>query len=194
MSTFEFENNVHSERLRGTLHVPGATPGDVPTAQADGSLAMAPGGGSQPVSVTLYQDANVDIASGSAVYVSWDTIYDNAYDRNELGNLPAGIGLALVGDTLTTTEAGVWALTLLNVGLPQDDTWEGDITLDNLQLGVQSVPVYPLGTTGDRRMSVSETLALPAGVGISTGFLTITPPTANPYNVSGFYLEIVRLA
>ncbi len=48
-----FRDDAGVVRLDGTLYAPGATVGDVLTVQADGSLAPAAGGGSQPGAVRV---------------------------------------------------------------------------------------------------------------------------------------------
>ena len=72
MST-NFRDSSGDVRLIGTIYAPGATVGDVFTVQADGSLAPAPGGGSQPVQA-VYSGSNVTIADGASAPLTWDTL------------------------------------------------------------------------------------------------------------------------
>jgi hypothetical protein len=78
VSNFQFEDKF-TERLTGTLHAPGASVGDVPTAQADGSLLMAAGGGSQPGAVrVLRHDFDFTQAAALAVGVPvWTPAVDD---------------------------------------------------------------------------------------------------------------------
>jgi len=90
---FEFEDQSKVERLTGTLHDPLATPGDVLTVNADGSVSAAPGGGSMPFQpsqlsdLALWLDAS-DVAtinggtppSDGDPVTAWADKSDSGYD------------------------------------------------------------------------------------------------------------------
>lgn len=54
----------------GQLEDPGATEGDVLTVQADGSIAAAPGGGSQPAKMQTFS-GTTSVGAGSNAKVGW---------------------------------------------------------------------------------------------------------------------------
>lgn len=150
------------------------------------------GSGFDPVCVYLQQIAPIDINGSGAHLIKWDRALDDPWSFNTLTSLPAGLGITTAIDgtdgSLTTTEAGVWAFTLL-MGLPADATWAGLLTLDdNTQARQQSVPA----TVGSSFV-VQETIKYPAGAVLIPQVGTQTPATATPYNANPS-LVIVRLA
>jgi len=171
---------------------------DPPGSPSDGALWWDPdddtpvNGGSQPVGCILTVNS-FEIGAASVDYAVWDTIFDNAYDTNELEALPDGLGLSGFGtDTLTTDEAGVWAFTL-TYGIGIDATWQGQMHFGNMN-GTGHVN-FPVTASGPGWLDTrSETLNLPAGASFSVGVATNDPPTADPFNSGQFSLQIVRLA
>ncbi len=177
---------------------------DPPASPTDGMLWWDPdddtpsSAGFQIVSAFLAVDSGqIDVAAGSPVYIVFDKCYDNCVDMNEQIGLPDGIGLSGFGtDTLTTTEAGVWAFSMGDLAFVHDATWTGDVNFGNLGGGGgPSFFSFPTAiAVNTRELSLSQTLALPSGAGFSIGIATFDAPTANPYNVQTPSLSIVRLA
>lgn len=85
--TTNFQDASGEVRLVGTIYAPGATVGDVFTVQADGSLAPAAGGGSQPVTSPLqiancegWWDASQLSLADDAAVASLPDLAGNGYD------------------------------------------------------------------------------------------------------------------
>lgn len=133
MSTFEFDDQAHVERLVGTLHAPGSTTGDVLTVNADKSVSPAPGGGSTPGALQRAEmlitetpgagtyTGTFDVAAGSRVFGlivvcdNWflaDTcdveIADSVNSYLSTGVFNAGDLLSFPYDPLTATPLQQW--------------------------------------------------------------------------------------
>lgn len=168
-----------SEELRQAVH--------------DGRLNSK--GGVSPVSTWLYSNDDLDLASGSGpFYLTWDVIYDNIQNENELDELPDDIGIdpASIGtDTLTFTEAGIWAFSLIGVGIGPDATFQGELSFGNISNGQRLK--LPVVASGVRMIPLlSQILELPAGTEFSIGFINGDPPTNETLVVGFSGLSIVR--
>ncbi len=159
------------------------------------TVDLSASGGSQAVGCVLVASSSLDLATGSALYFTWDQILDNPYDANEIEALPGGLGIdpsSIGTDTLTTTEAGVWAFTANRISIPPDANWDGSVAFGNFNLAV----LQDLGVqaTGSRSYSTSAIYNLPSGAGFSLGILTNTPPAGMSLDAAIGGLIVVRLA
>jgi hypothetical protein len=152
-----------------------------------------PSGGFTPV--TVYLDTGLfDIHDAGVHALKWTVAHDNPWDYNVLLSLPAGLGLTTAingtGDgSITTTEAGTWAFSLV-AGVAGDVTWTGSLRLDDNTSAAQSGNG---AVNGSPRMNVAQTVYYPSGAAFTPAFVTVSAATADPYNNSAS-LVIVRLA
>lgn len=194
MLTFRDQNG--EARLVGTLSTSGGATGDVLTQQADGTLAPETPSGGGAVSCGVTVDSDIDAHAASPAFFEWSLVVDNLIEGNELEGFPAGIGLDDAGigtDTLTTTEAGTWAFTLVGLAIPTDATWIGQALIGNNVSGI--VADYPAVTSSVRSYPhfFTQVVTLPSGTGFSVGIISTTPSTADPFTITAPALQVVRL-
>jgi hypothetical protein len=136
-----------------------------------------------------------DIHAAGVHPLRWDQLYDNMFDQNPLAALPAGIGLTASFDgsdnTITTTEAGVWAFTTRLMLEAADPDWLGLYTD-----GVIGTAMYRFGVAAGASplMLIPAVAALPSGAILQTAVITDTPASVSPYNLTLAYCAIVRLS
>jgi hypothetical protein len=196
VSTYEFDTGG-VERLVGQLKAVGGATGDVPTQQASGELLQAPGGGGSMPGCVIVQNniENID-DFGTPHYLTWDTIWDDVVDQNELPDFPDGMGLSgIPSDTITTTEAGVWAFSLDSLLIPADATWSGLMIFGNFTSPPARQTIFAQDSDNNARAFMAAlTVNLPVGAGFSLGFNTEVAATVSPLNVTQVAVAIVRLA
>lgn len=184
---------IVKQALRELAQEEGATLGQVlswagGTPGAD--LITAGGGSISPVHCVLAHDASLDVRTVGQHPILWDALYDNYWDFNTLLSIPAGMGLSFSFDgssaDITTTEAGVWALSY-QAAVVQDDTWEGQ-----LDTGV-GVAALPRSADVTRASLVTNVVALPSDIALSQVVTTTLQATANPFSLASFYLLITRI-
>lgn len=131
------------------------------------------GGGSQPVTCQLLVTA-LDVSAATSHALVWDAIQDNPWDENALLAIPAGLGMSFAFDgtdsTLTTTEAGTWALSLYLTGAGDID-WYGHYD-DGLWGQHQIVGSTYGAVTSNPRCIVSQVMKLPSGAQLQPAIVT----------------------
>jgi len=176
-TTFEFDDNTHIQRLSGTLHAPHATAGDVPTAQADGSLLMQPGDGSQPT-YTLADTA----ASAFKMTDELDTAGVNALSAyiEYLGDTVGGGGPDLYVVCLTRKTGQPYGFAPGGFGASVDTILE--IVSAGLNDGTDGAYATPAGFFGVGQLS--RVVAIPVNsagspTNAATGAMNFTDPNAD---------------
>lgn len=120
----------------------------------------------------------------------WSQLQDNPWDGTPLDAIPDGLGLAFSfngsDNTITTTEAGVWAFSYFTGGVT-DATWKGVLS-DGLNLSEAILDVA--GNVN----APSVVYPLPSGAELTPKVTTTTPATTGGYALQAVGVVIVRLA
>lgn len=145
------------------------------------------GGGFSPVRCYLSANA-VPVATEAQHPALWDQLQDDPWNGNILGAIPVGLGMTFAFDgsdaTITTTEDGFWALTLI-AEVASDATFQGRLR-DSF---FSRVTIPPAATGISATASIGATYSMPDGTTFNP---LIETDTAGIGTVATFGLVIVR--
>lgn len=166
--------------------------GNLKVRNPDGTSSDLGGaGGSSVVSCVLAREAAMNIRTANTYPILWDTLYDNAWDQNTLGSIPAELGLSFVFDgssaAIETTEAGTWIFTASVYRPGTAEAWEG-----SFDLGVARAADL-MGHTFAARSIVEQTLTIPSGASFSPQITVDVGSATNPYQAF-VLMPITRIA
>lgn len=147
------------------------------------------GGGSSfsPVGVVL-QGAALDIHAAGVHYFTWNAAFDNPWDFNPIGALPAGIGFANPLDgtssNLITTVRGTFAVVAFFTVGAADANIRGTLACGIGDAGGNFGPFVVTGGTIERPTVVDMAAQLPAGTNLRVGVNVDVAAAAGAYNAT----------